>query len=142
MALQIRAFAPADTEATVQLWQACGLTRPWNDPYQDIDRKLQVQPELFLVGTDADGAVMASIMIGYEGHRGWINYLAVHPSLQRQGHARRLVQLAEQMLTARGCPKLNLQVRAGNDAVLAFYASLGYAHDHSVCLGKRLIPDT
>lgn len=141
MALQIRAFAPADTEATVQLWQACGLTRPWNDPYQDIDRKLQVQPEMFLVGTDADGAVMASIMIGYEGHRGWINYLAVHPSLQRQGHARRLVQLAEQMLTARGCPKLNLQVRAGNDAVLAFYASLGYVHDHSVCLGKRLIAD-
>lgn len=142
MALQIRAFAPADTEATVQLWQACGLTRPWNDPYQDIDRKLQVQPEMFLVGTDADGAVMASIMIGYEGHRGWINYLAVHPSLQRQGHARRLVQLAEQMLTARGCPKLNLQVRAGNDAVLGFYASLGYVHDHSVCLGKRLIADT
>lgn len=142
MALQIRAFAPADTEATVQLWQACGLTRPWNDPYQDIDRKLQVQPEMFLVGTDADGAVMASIMIGYEGHRGWINYLAVHPSLQRQGHARRLVQLAEQMLTARGCPKLNLQVRAGNDAVLDFYASLGYVHDHSVCLGKRLIADT
>lgn len=142
MALQIRAFAPADTEATVQLWQACGLTRPWNDPYQDIDRKLQVQPEMFLVGTDADDAVMASIMIGYEGHRGWLNYLAVHPSLQRQGHARRLVQLAEQMLTARGCPKLNLQVRAGNDAVLAFYASLGYAHDHSVCLGKRLIADT
>ena len=142
MALQIRAFAPADTEATVQLWQACGLTRPWNDPYQDIDRKLQVQPEMFLVGTDADGAVMASIMIGYEGHRGWINYLAVHPSLQRQGHARRLVQLAEQMLTARGCPKLNLQVRAGNDAVLAFYASLGYVHDHSVSLGKRLIADT
>ncbi len=141
MALQIRAFAPADTEATVQLWQACGLTRPWNDPYQDIDRKLQVQPEMFLVGTDADDAVMASIMIGYEGHRGWLNYLAVHPSLQRQGHARRLVQLAEQMLTARGCPKLNLQVRAGNDAVLAFYASLGYAHDHSVCLGKRLIAD-
>lgn len=142
MALQIRAFAPADTEATVQLWQACGLTRPWNDPYQDIDRKLQVQPEMFLVGTDANGAVMASIMIGYEGHRGWINYLAVHPSLQRQGDARRLVQLAKQMLTARGCPKLNLQVRAGNDAVLAFYASLGYAHDHSVCLGKRLIADT
>ena len=142
MALQIRAFAPADTESTVQLWQACGLTRPWNDPYQDIDRKLQVQPEMFLVGTDADGAVMASIMIGYEGHRGWINYLAVHPSLQRQGHARRLVQLAEQMLTARGCPKLNLQVRAGNDAALAFYASLGYAHDHSVCLDKRLIADT
>ncbi len=142
MALQIRAFAPADTESTVQLWQACGLTRPWNDPYQDIDRKLQVQPEMFLVGTDADGAVMASIMFGYEGYRGWINYLAVHPSLQRQGHARRLVQLAEQMLTARGCPKLNLQVRAGNDAALAFYASLGYAHDHSVCLGKRLIADT
>ncbi|GAB2482833.1 GNAT family acetyltransferase [Comamonas humi] len=137
----IRPFAPADTEATVQLWQACGLTRPWNDPYKDIARKLQVHPELFLVGTDEAGAVMASIMVGYDGHRGWINYLAVHPAQQRQGHARRLMERAEQLLAARGCPKLNLQIRAGNEAVIAFYASLGYADDRTVSMGKRLIAD-
>lgn len=141
MAMLIRPFAPADTEAMVALWQACGLTRPWNDPYKDIERKLQVDPELFLVGTDETGAVMASAMVGYDGHRGWINYLAVHPARQRQGHARRLMEVAEQLLTERGCPKLNLQIRAGNEAVIAFYASLGYADDQTVSMGKRLIAD-
>lgn len=139
--MQIRPFAPADTEPVVQLWKTCGLTRPWNDPYKDIQRKLQVHPELFLVGADESDAVMASIMAGYEGHRGWINYLAVHPAHQRQGHARRLMARAEKLLTARGCPKLNLQIRAGNEAVIAFYESLGYADDHTVSMGKRLIAD-
>ncbi|MGE8321084.1 MAG: GNAT family acetyltransferase [Comamonas sp.] len=137
----IRPFAPADTEATVQLWQACGLTRPWNDPYRDIARKLQVHPELFLVGADEAGSIMASAMVGYDGHRGWINYLAVHPAHQRQGHARRLMERAEQLLAARGCPKLNLQIRVGNEAVIAFYASLGYADDRTVSMGKRLLVD-
>ena len=139
--MQVRPFAPADTEALIQLWHDCGLVRPWNDPYKDIARKLSIAPELFLVGSDAAGQIMASIMIGYEGHRGWINYLAVHPSQQRQGHARRLMQLAEQLLSERGCPKLNLQVRAGNEAVIAFYESLGYADDKTVSMGKRLIAD-
>ena len=139
--MQVRAFTPADSEAVVQLWQNCGLTRPWNDPYKDIARKLSVAPELFLLGCNAGGEVIASIMVGYEGHRGWINYLAVHPSQQRQGHARRLMQLAEQLLTERGCPKLNLQVRAGNEAVIAFYESLGYTDDKTVSMGKRLIAD-
>lgn len=141
MSLQIRPFAPADAEATVQLWQACGLTRPWNDPYKDIERKLQVHPELFLVGYDETGAVMASVMVGYEGHRGWINYLAVHPAQQRRGHARRLMEMAERLLVERGCPKLNLQIRAGNEAVIAFYASLGYTDDQTLSMGKRLIAD-
>lgn len=139
--MQVRPFASADTAAVVQLWHDCGLTRPWNDPHQDIARKLSVSPELFLVGMDASGQLMASIMIGYDGHRGWINYLAVHPAHQRQGHASHLMQQAEQLLTARGCPKLNLQVRAGNEAVIAFYAHLGYANDQTVSLGKRLIAD-
>ena len=73
--MQVRPFAPADTEALIQLWHDCGLVRPWNDPYKDIARKLSIAPELFLVGSDAAGQIMASIMIGYEGHRGWINYL-------------------------------------------------------------------
>ena len=139
--MEIRAFATSDTDAVVQLWKDCGLTRPWNDPHQDIARKRSVSPELFWVGNDEGEAIIATIMVGYDGHRGWINYLAVHPAHQRQGHARQLMLRAEQALTALGCPKLNLQVRAGNEAVIAFYESLGYANDHTVSLGKRLIPD-
>ncbi len=139
--MEIRVFALQDSEAVVQLWHDCGLYRPWNDPHKDIARKLSVSPELFWVGVDEQGEVMASIMVGYDGHRGWINYLAVHPKHQRQGHARQLMQRAEAELTALGCPKLNLQVRAGNEAVIAFYESLGYGDDQTVSLGKRLIPD-
>ena len=139
--MQIRAFTPADTEAVVELWQDCELTRPWNDPHKDIARKLSVSPDLFWLGCDADGRIIASIMVGYDGHRGWINYLAVHPAHQRRGHARQLMQRAEQTLSELGCPKLNLQVRAGNEAVLAFYERLGYADDRTQSLGKRLIPD-
>ncbi|MEG0938458.1 MAG: GNAT family acetyltransferase [Comamonas sp.] len=139
--MDIRVFAPADTEAVVQLWSDCGLTRSWNDPHKDIARKLSVSPELFLIGTDAQGLLMATVMVGYDGHRGWINYLAVHPSHQRQGHASQLMQQAEQLLTERGCPKLNLQVRAGNETVIAFYESLGYTDDKTVSMGKRLIAD-
>jgi len=139
--MQIRVYVSQDAPAVVQLWNDCGLTRPWNDPHKDIARKLSVSPELFWVGVDEQGEVMASIMVGYDGHRGWINYLAVHPKHQRQGHARQLMQRAEAELTALGCPKLNLQVRAGNEAVIAFYESLGYSDDHTVSLGKRLIAD-
>lgn len=139
--MEIRVFASQDTPAVVQLWQDCGLSRPWNDPHKDMARKLSVSPELFWVGVDAQGQVMASIMVGYDGHRGWINYLAVHPTHQRQGHARQLMQQAEAALTALGCPKLNLQVRSGNEAVIAFYESLGYSNDQTVSLGKRLIAD-
>ena len=140
--MEIRAFASPDTPAVIQLWQDCGLYRPWNDPHKDIARKLSVSPELFWVGVDAQGQVMASIMVGYDGHRGWINYLAVHPSQQRQGYAGQLMQRAEAELTALGCPKLNLQVRVGNEAVIAFYESQGYSNDQTVSLGKRLIADT
>ena len=139
--MEIRVFALQDSEAVVQLWHDCGLYRPWNDPHKDIARKQSVSPELFWVGVDEQGAVMASIMVGYDGHRGWINYLAVHPSHQRKGYAGQLMQRAEAELTALGCPKLNLQVRAGNEAVIAFYESLGYANDQTVSLGKRLIAD-
>ena len=139
--MDTRVFTPADTEAVVQLWSDCGLTRPWNDPHKDIARKLSVSPELFLIGTDAQGLLMATVMVGYDGHRGWINYLAVHPSHQRQGHASQLMQQAEQLLTERGCPKLNLQVRAGNEVVIALYESLGYTDDKTVSMGKRLIAD-
>lgn len=136
----IRPFAPADEERVVQLWRDCGLTRPWNDPHKDIARKLGEQPELFLVGT-VDGRVIATVMAGFDGHRGWVNYLAVDPALQRQDIGRALMDEAERLLTARGCPKLNLQVRAGNAGVIDFYRKLGYVEEEMVSMGKRLIPD-
>jgi ribosomal protein S18 acetylase RimI-like enzyme len=136
----IRPYQQADESAVIALWDACKLTRPWNDPRKDIARKLQVQPELFLVGEVA-GSVMASIMAGYDGHRGWVNYLAVQPGLQRRGYGQALMQAVEQELLAIGCPKINLQVRSNNDSVLAFYRHIGYVQDEVVSLGRRLIPD-
>jgi ribosomal protein S18 acetylase RimI-like enzyme len=99
-----------------------------------------VQPELFLVGV-VDEAVIASVMAGYEGHRGWMNYLAVAPRFRGRGFGRALVEYVERQLLERGCPKINLQVRASNPAALAFYRRLGYAQDESISLGKRLIVD-
>ena len=124
----------------ITLWQACGLTRPWNNPVLDIQRKLLVQPELFLVG-ERDGQIVATAMAGFDGHRGWINYLGVAPEHRRKGLARALVERAEILLRERGCPKLNLQVRSDNAEALGFYASLGYGQDAVLSLGKRLIAD-
>lgn len=138
--MRIRTFSPADTEAVVRLWETCGLTRPWNDPRRDIARKLEVQPELFLVG-ESDGRVIATAMGGYDGHRGWVNYLAVNPSARGDGIGRALMTELEERLKAMGCPKLNLQVRADNEAALGFYRALGYDVDAVVSLGKRLVTD-
>jgi len=138
--MHIRAFQANDEAAVVALWRACDLTRPWNDPHKDIARKLRAQPELFLVG-QWQGQIIASAMFGYEGHRGWLNYLAVLPEHQRKGHAKALMAHGEALLLALGCPKINLQVRAGNAQVLAFYQSLGYRDDEVLSMGKRLIRD-
>lgn len=138
--MQIRPFRKADEDEIVALWHACGLTRPWNNPRRDIARKMTEQPELFLVG-ELNARAMASAMIGFDGHRGWVYYLAVHPDHRGQGYGRLLMAHAEGLLIARGCPKINLQVRVDNGAVLDFYDKLGYARDATVSLGKRLIPD-
>lgn len=138
--MDIRAFQKGDETALVALWERCGLTRPWNDPRKDIARKLTVQPELFLVGV-LDGELVASVMAGYEGHRGWVNYLAVAPAHRRKGLGRRLMEEVERRLLGRGCPKLNMQVRSSNTEAIAFYRRLGYVPDDAVALGKRLIPD-
>ena len=140
--MQIRAFEEGDTDEVVALWRLCGLTRPWNDPHLDIERKLLVQRELFLVGVEeGNGEVIASIMGGYDGHRGWVNYLGVHPDARGAGHGRTMMGEAEALLLARGCPKVNLQVRGDNAEALAFYAAIGYVVDNAVSLGKRLIAD-
>jgi ribosomal protein S18 acetylase RimI-like enzyme len=138
--LRVRPFDDRDEEAVVALWRRCGLVRAWNDPHADIARKRSVQRDLFLVGTRGD-AVVATVMAGYDGHRGWINYLAVDPGHRRRGFARELMLRVEHALRALGCPKVNLQVRAGNDAATAWYLGLGYLPDDVASLGKRLLED-
>ncbi|MCX7173540.1 MAG: GNAT family acetyltransferase [Proteobacteria bacterium] len=138
--MKIRPFQPHDEDAVVALWQECGLTRPWNDPRADIARKLTEQPELFIVGTDGT-AIVATAMVGFDGHRGWLYYLAVSPRHRRQSYGRALMQEAERLLKERGCPKLNLLVRSSNAEVIEFYRKLGYVQDEVVGLGKRLIHD-
>ena len=178
MAHTIRVFEPEDTAAVVALWEACGLTRPWNDPRADITRKLTVQPELFLVAVDAepsgartvdagpggaepDGAepggaepsggesragagnrgIVGSVMAGYDGHRGWLYYLASAPTRRGEGIGRDLTAAAEAGLLALGCPKAQLMVRSENDRVVEFYDGLGYSANDVLVRGKRLIED-
>ena len=138
--VRIRSYEHADEDQVVALWQACELTRPWNDPRRDIARKLDTQAGPFLVA-EAEGSLVGTAMVGYDGHLFWINYLAVHPARRTQGIGRALMARAERELTSLGCPKLNLQVRSSNGQVLAFYARLGYLQDDVVSLGKRLIHD-
>lgn len=140
MTIDIRIFTAEDTTDVIRLWQACDLTRPWNDPQKDIQRKLSIGDELFLVAL-SDEQVVGSVMGGYEGHRGWINYLAVAPSQRKQGLGRKLMHEVEKRLHALGCPKINLQVRATNTSVIAFYESIGFCDDEVRSFGKRLIPD-
>ena len=138
--MRIRPFKPEDEGAVVALWEECRLTRPWNDPHKDIARKRAVQPELFLVCVE-QSHIIGTVMAGYEGHRGWVNYLAVAPAFRGRGFARALMEYVEQELVARGCPKLSLLVRNTNREAIDFYRHLGYADDESVSLGKRLIAD-
>lgn len=138
--LRIRPFQPADEDTVIALWRACDLVRPWNDPKKDIARKRRVNPDGFLVA-EQGGRIVATMMVGYEGHRGWINYLAVEPALQRGGLGRALMDEAERILRAAGCPKINLQVRRSNAAVIAFYERLGFKDDEVVSMRKRLEHD-
>ena len=139
--LLIRPCLEPDQDAVVELWQECGLTVPWNDPKKDIRRKLSVQRDMFLIGL-VDNKVVATVMAGYEGHRGWINYLAISPAHQKQGYGRRMMDEAESRLRELGCPKINLQIRTSNTDVIDFYKALGYSVDDVVSMGKRLDPDT
>ncbi|WP_428622723.1 GNAT family acetyltransferase [Sedimenticola sp.] len=139
--LYIRPFQVRDQAPVIALWRECDLVKPQNDPAKDIARKLKVDPELFLVGR-IDDKIVTTVMGGYEGHRGWINYLAVKPSLRRRGYGQAMMAAVEQLIKNRGCPKINLQVRTTNQAVLAFYDALGYRNDQVVGLGKRLEQDT
>jgi ribosomal protein S18 acetylase RimI-like enzyme len=138
--LEIRQFAETDRAAVVRLWEACGLLRPWNDPDRDIDRKIARDPEGFLIG-ESEGRLVAAAMAGYDGHRGWVNYLAVHPDAGGSGFGRKMMEAAEKHLVELGCPKINTQVRGSNSDAITFYEQIGFSHDDVVSLGKRLIPD-
>lgn len=138
--MKIRPFQLQDQKSVLELWIKCGLVVSHNNPVQDIERKLGVNPEWFLVG-EIDGDVIATCMAGFEGHRGWINYLAVRPDLQGLGFGKKIVEHAEAMLKAAGCPKINLQVRSTNQNVIRFYKKIGYRQDPVVSMGKRLIHD-
>ena len=124
----------------IDLWKRCGLLTWQNNPQADIRRKLDDSPELFLVGT-IDSELIATVMAGYEGHRGYINYLAVAPHFQKHGYGGQLMTHVESLLRERGCPKINLLVRTTNQSVISFYQRLGFSCDDVVSMGKRLTTD-
>ena len=138
--LLIRPFKQGDEEALVSLWNMCKLTVPWNNPYKDIARKLKVQAELFLVGY-LENKLIASVMAGYDGHRAWINYFAVHPDFQARGYGKQLMDNVENGLRELGCPKINLQIREGNDKVFSYYQKLGFVEEKRINMGKRIEDD-
>ena len=138
--MQIREFIEKDTKAVIALWVRCRLVVPSNNPQKDIERKLEVDRDLFLVGT-LENKIVATVMGGYDGHRGWINYLAVDPDYRNNGYGRLIMEEVEQRIGVKGCSKINLQVRATNKAVIEFYQALGYSDDQVIGLGKRLEED-
>lgn len=138
--MEIRVFRQEDFEEVITLWERCDLLRPWNDPEMDIERKLQHDADLFLVA-EVGGEVVASLMGGYDGHRGSAYYLGVHPEFRGRGIANALLSRLEKKLIARGCPKIQIMVREENDLVIGMYERLEYEQQDIVMLGKRLIVD-
>lgn len=136
--ISIRAYEAQDEAAVVELWETCfPHDPPWNNPRDVIRRKMTVQPELLLVAL-IDNQIVGTALAGFDGFRGWVNKVATHPSLQRKGIASRLMRAAERALSDMGCPKLNLQVRAENAAVVEFYKDAGYTIEDRVSMSKRL----
>ncbi len=136
--LEIRPFQSADEAAVIALWrEALPPNAPHNDPATSIRMKTAVDPDLLLVAT-VDGAVVGTVMGGYDGHRGWIYSVAVDPAHRQHGIATALIRNIEALLAERGCLKINLQVRTSNASVIAFYRKLGYATDDVLSMGKRL----
>lgn len=136
--MEIRPYTKADEKQVMHLWREVFPDAPsWNDPQLDIRRKAEAQGELFMVASER-AEVIGTVMAGYDGHRGWVHYLAVSPEHRRRGVGAALMETAEAALAEMGCPKLNLQVRAGNEAVVAFYEKLGFHVEEPVSMGKRL----
>ena len=135
--MRIESLPPSQFDAAVALWREAGLTRPWNDPIADL-RRAAAAPSSTVLGGREDDELVATAMVGHDGHRGWVYYLAVRVDRRRQGHGRAMMRASEAWLAARDVPKVNLMVRAENDAVIAFYAALGYGRDDVVVMSHRL----
>lgn len=137
--LAIRPVDDGEIDQLVALWLDCGLTRPWNDPRDDIARaRARASAEADILVAVEDDKVIGSVMIGHEGHRAWMYYLAVAPALQGRGLGRRLVQAAEAWAGAAGMPKIHLLIRPENDRVRAFYEALGYGEQKRVMMARWL----
>jgi ribosomal protein S18 acetylase RimI-like enzyme len=136
--VEIRPYEEKDEEAVAKLWrEVFPGSPPWNVPEEDIKRKLQVQRGLFLVAT-INGEIVGTAMAGYDGHRGWVYYVAVDPARRRKGVGRALMERVERDLARLGCHKLNLQVRRNNEETVAFYERLGYSLEDHFSMGKLL----
>lgn len=133
----IRKFSTADSEQVINLWDECGLLFPGNNPETDIRLKVAFQPDLFLVGA-VDQRIAATLMAGYDGHRGWLNYLGVLPEFRRSGFGSKIVAHAVELLRKLECPKINLQVRNTNLGVIEFYKKLGFNNHDVSCMQLRL----
>ena len=140
MKVRIRSYRETDNREVIQLWKECDLVVPWNNPQHDIARKRTVQSELFLIGL-IKKEIITTAMVGYDGHRGWVYYLAVKPNYQQQEVGKQMMKEAENRLLEIGCPKLNIMVRTTNLDVINFYKAIGYKVDAVTSLGKRLDPD-
>jgi ribosomal protein S18 acetylase RimI-like enzyme len=138
--MNVRELIEADREEATALWELAGLTRPWNDAVQDFDRALAGTTSTVLGGFDA-GALAATVMVGHDGHRGWLYYLAVAPASRRRGLGRRMVQEAERWLRARGAVKVQLMIRDGNPDAVGFYERLGYEDAKTTVLARWLVGD-
>jgi ribosomal protein S18 acetylase RimI-like enzyme len=136
-ALAIADIADADVATVIALWQACGLTRPWNDPAADIALARREPNSTILIGRDGD-AIVATAMVGHDGHRGWVYYVASDPQRRAKGYGRAIMNAAEDWLRAAGILKLQLMVRKDNAQVHAFYQSLGYYNQQTVTFAKWL----
>jgi ribosomal protein S18 acetylase RimI-like enzyme len=135
--LAVAPIEDGDVAAVVALWQRCGLTRPWNDPSADIALARRGPNSAVLVGRH-DGALVATVMVGHDGHRGWFYYLGVEPDVQGRGFGRAMTKAAEAWLVARGIAKAQLMVRAENDRARLFYERLGYGEQDRLIFAKWL----
>ena len=137
--LTVRSYAPADFEKVVALWEACELTRPWNDPASDIEFCAGSDNSILLVGVaGGESKIVATAMVGHDGHRGWIYYVAVAPEHQEKGAGREIMAHAEGWLAQRGVPKAMLMIREANKKVIGFYQRLGYAVEERVVMARWL----
>ena len=137
--LEVAPISPGERDAVIALWRDCGLVVPWNDPADDIEFCLRSGHGTVLAGR-LGGAIVAAIMVGHDGHRGWIYYAAVAPALRSQGLGRAIVAAAEAWMAERGVPKAELMVRSANRAVTAFYRRLGYGPSDALVLQRWLKP--